>query len=671
MEQVIKYRSNLSKYYFIIGILIICLYMAPYMILRQDSKLRIHDTLDVGISNLVAVARSGNIFKLDGVVNSIMNGLPRSSFVSPFYIVQWLFFLFRPFTAFVINAFIVHLIAFIGMFLLLKKHFIRSEEKIWIVFGCSLSFALLPHMPLLGLSVTGQPLLLYAFLNLRNKEKRFVNYAIIVIFAFYSYLVLSGVFIVCALGILSVVDYLKNKQVNRHFLLGFFVLIAGYGIMEYSLISDIFFKKFISNRTEWNIFWPAYSFKEAVKIAFSDFIHFQTHAYSLHTPILASYSIAMITLFFNRDFLRKYKTILLMALLAAFILSFLICFYIGNGSIPSTPIREIDVALQSLPLFSSLLDILHKYVYFILLLISIPLIVFSIVLFFLTKKNSSPAQDSRLLYLLSIIVFSISLFYGFYTWIGLIPIREKMALLKTFQADRFYFLHPLLWYIIFALSLVIIYKTKPGKYIALFFLVFQAYYLLINNNENYNQWRYNVKAAYYKIVGKSFEPNALTLTYKNYFSENLYKEIKDYISVPQKDYRVVSIGLYPNIATYNGFYTLDAYVAIYPLEYKHKFRKIIENELNKSKYWQKYFDYWGSRCYVFVAELENLWFENKKDDSRKINNLDINTGQLKEMGGAYIFSAFEIVNAEQNKLSFLRVFERNDSPWRIYLYKIK
>jgi hypothetical protein len=276
----------------------------------------------------------------------------------------------------------------------------------------------------------------------------------------------------------------------------------------------------------------------------------------------------------------------------------------------------------------------------------------------------------RLLFILLLTQLGIALLVGFYKWHGFNYLKEHISLLNMFQLERFDSLGPFLWYLIFALSLSLICEIEHGKFIAVTCILFQLYYVLINNNDSCNQLQHNLKAAYHKIKGEHLQHGYYDLTFKEYFSENLYKEIKDYIAVPQKDYRVVSIGLYPNIANFNGFYTLDGYIANYPLEYKHQFRKIIEKELNKSERWRKYFDYWGSRCYVFVSELDKGWFENKKDNHNKINNLDLNTAQLKAMGGKYIFSALEIVNADQNQLALLKIFERDDSPWRVYLYRV-
>ena len=73
-------------------------------------------------------------------------------------------------------------------------------------------------------------------------------------------------------------------------------------------------------------------------------------------------------------------------------------------------------------------------------------------------------------------------------------------------------------------------------------------------------------------------------TFKEFYSEASFMKIKDLIDRPVDSYKVISVGLHPAVAQYNGFNTLDGYFANYPLEYKHEFRKIIENELLSNKF---------------------------------------------------------------------------------------
>ena len=108
--------------------------------------------------------------------------------------------------------------------------------------------------------------------------------------------------------------------------------------------------------------------------------------------------------------------------------------------------------------------------------------------------------------------------------------------------------------------------------------------------------------------------------------------------------------MHPTIAQYNGFYTLDSYQNLYSLEYKNKFREIIADELEKNHRMKNYFDAWGSRCYVFVAELfgkGKCYLNCSKYETDSIDHFEIDTKALSALGGKYIFSAVPINNYEK------------------------
>ncbi|MGG3195280.1 DUF6044 family protein, partial [Priestia aryabhattai] len=96
---------------------------------------------------------------------------------------------------------------------------------------------------------------------------------------------------------------------------------------------------------------------------------------------------------------------------------------------------------------------------------------------------------------------------------------------------------------------------------------------------------------------------------------------------------------------------------------------IIAKELEKNKQLKKYYDEWGSRCYIFVNELGKT-YEFTKDQNIKVRHLQLNTNQFKEMGGRYIFSSVPILNAKDNNLSLLKEFNHKESAWKIYLYQV-
>ena len=238
--------------------------------------------------------------------------------------------------------------------------------------------------------------------------------------------------------------------------------------------------------------------------------------------------------------------------------------------------------------------------------------------------------------------------------------------LKMVQLQRFYWLLPPLFYILFFLVLQEIWKTKI-KALVLVLLVIQ-FTLIFQKNTNFKQF----------IKTQIFGSETNVLTFREFYSEDLYQEINHYIGKPQESYRVASIGLQPASALYNGFYTIDGYYGNYPVDYKHTFYKLIEPELKKNEKLVRRFLDKGS---VVVIMSNNMIarrrggdfvvpYETKDVPNRVINDLQLNTDVLEELNCQYIFSSSEILNNQELSIKFEKYFEREDSPWGVYLYSV-
>ncbi|MBM7553808.1 DUF6044 family protein [Thalassobacillus pellis] len=263
----------------------------------------------------------------------------------------------------------------------------------------------------------------------------------------------------------------------------------------------------------------------------------------------------------------------------------------------------------------------------------------------------SEKRIPKLLLLLTAANAILSLWYGFWYWEGWRVLKDEYMILNTFNFSRYHFLSPLFWYISFGLALSMIAgKLYYGRAFVTLMIIGQVVLLIPLNEE--------VK---YSRIG--------TPTFQEFYSVSLFEEIKNYIGKPASEYEIVSIGMHPTIAQFNGMYTLDTYNTTYPLSYKKKLRKVIKPELEKNETIEHYFDTWGSRLYIYVAELGKNYMFTKQSD-KVIQNLELNTKQLEEMGGDYILSAVPIKNHEENNLKYLKTFENSTSIWQIYLYKI-
>ncbi|ALX50278.1 DUF6044 family protein [Lentibacillus amyloliquefaciens] len=246
----------------------------------------------------------------------------------------------------------------------------------------------------------------------------------------------------------------------------------------------------------------------------------------------------------------------------------------------------------------------------------------------------------------------LSLWYAFWYWEGWRIVKDNFMIANTFNFSRIHFLDPMIWYIALALALWILWKhIRFGKTFVILVLIAQTLSLFWLNEE----------VKYDRLN----QP-----TYAEFYSEELFESIEDYIGREQSEYRVVSIAMHPTVAQFNGFYTLDTYNNSFPLEYKHQFREIIAPELAKNASLENYFDTWGGRIYMYVAELGENYIFTKNSD-KTLDNLDINTDALNDMGGDYVLSALPIENHDENQLAFERSFENNESIYKIYLYRVE
>jgi len=135
-------------------------------------------------------------------------------------------------------------------------------------------------------------------------------------------------------------------------------------------------------------------------------------------------------------------------------------------------------------------------------------------------------------------------------------------------------------------------------------------------------------------------------TFERYYKFEDYKYIKNIV----QEKRLMSVGLDPMVAVMNNIKVIDGYHTIYPKDYKIKFRKIIETELQKDKDLKKYYDTWGNRVYAF--------YSNK-------NNLLLNYQEVKKIGAEYIIASFEINN---NQLEM--ICSKCNKSSNLFLYKI-
>ncbi|PIQ48577.1 MAG: hypothetical protein COW03_09330 [Cytophagales bacterium CG12_big_fil_rev_8_21_14_0_65_40_12] len=232
------------------------------------------------------------------------------------------------------------------------------------------------------------------------------------------------------------------------------------------------------------------------------------------------------------------------------------------------------------------------------------------------------------------------------------PIRTQLSqipLIGMVQLDRFYFLLPFLTLVIFTLGMYYIRFPK-----ALIFKVIIVLALIANSFLFELNWNSTIRDI--------FGMNNFKSTYHDFYRIKLMTQVKTYLE--NEDYqRVMSFGMHPAVAIYNGIRSADGYLANYSLESKHRFAEVIENEIAKNEDLESYFLRWGSRAYLYNAQIFNEFDFLKPDQSFKN---DFNYKAIDSMGVDYILSVVRILDEQ---LALETQFQEGDEI--IYIYSIK
>lgn len=543
-----------------VALLIIGLYLSPLVILGENAHIRVHDNLDSNLAWYKTLAESGEIFgSPTATIPQVINGLPRNTFGSELTGIVWLFALFPTMVAYTISQVITRYIAFLGMYLLLRDHFINERKWAVIRVGVALSFALTPFWPSGMLSTLGMPLALWAFLNIRAGKRTWKNVIVLTLLPLYSSIVLGFFFFLSAMGLFWFIDSVGRKRWNLRFIGAIAYMTLIYFLVEYRLVYSFLFSTELNSRDEY--LHARLSLFRVFRLTLKNYLLGHTHVMTVHGLII--FPITMMGLYV----VIRYR------------------------------------------LWST----------------------------------------ERVFIVFFVLNFLLSLWYSIWFYKGWKPITERFHFMDTFNFARYHFLRPMVIYICFALGLKILWhRYKEWKQLVYLFLIAQIVLLGLFNDEIIHRKKPSVR---------------------EFYAVEQFTEIKDYINKPLDEYRVVSIGIHPAIAQYNGFYTLDTYNNFYPLSYKHKFRRIIEKELAKNNKIRTYFDEWGGRCYIFTAQLGKSYMI-KKSSKKKLKNLELNMQPFKQLGGEYVLSALPINNSDENRMVLEKVFESRESAWKIYLYKV-
>lgn len=249
-----------------------------------------------------------------------------------------------------------------------------------------------------------------------------------------------------------------------------------------------------------------------------------------------------------------------------------------------------------------------------------------------------------------------------------LEIRESVGgALKTFQADRLYFTFPFLWMLLAALLLqcmVEIGKAYPKKLVWVICIMTSLGMAGGVGVQMFKDGTLNRNLRFLLVDGYQ------RMNWESIYMEDVFDEIEEAIGKDKATYSVVSVGIYPSIALYNGFTCADGYSNNYSLEYKKAFRQMIAGELEKNEAIREYFDEWGNRCYMVTA-VTGYDMTVSKGSGLQFEDLDYNLDAMRHLNVQYIFSAAPITDEEfSGMLLGEGPFTDEKSHYAVWVYAI-
>ena len=320
--------------------------------------------------------------------------------------------------------------------------------------------------------------------------------------------------------------------------------------------------------------------------------------------------IVVLLLFFKRRYEKFYKNFILISFvfLSAILISNINIIYsvLFDGPFHRNEWIKEPIAFNSLfqSIFVGMLDLnFNPTKYHIGLGLPNTVLQLSVLIFSLFSIKN------RLIYKTLIILFSISLFSSL--------IRTELFLeflnISNIKIYNFTYLKD---YQVFFYCLLIMFILNNNFKLKNYFILLIFFSLIAM------QVNSSIGPIYKKYLKK--ENNFRNFyTFDGYYLPNEYKKIKKIV----KDKRVVSVGFDPMVAIINDIKTIDGYHNLYPLHYKHKFKKIIIAELEKDIFWKNYFNNYGSRLYAIVKDPGDI----------KINFIE-----AKKLGAEYVISKYSL-----------------------------
>ena len=222
-------------------------------------------------------------------------------------------------------------------------------------------------------------------------------------------------------------------------------------------------------------------------------------------------------------------------------------------------------------------------------------------------------------------------------------LESSVPQLTGFEFARTAYFNTFLWYALFALILLRLFKAGTVRYRALLarVLACAAAIVVMFLPQVYNDFYYTVYNHAFRIL-KHRETS--TVNYREFYSAELFRRI-----LADMDYQgewSAAYGFHPGILNYNGIASVDGYLGMYPQSYKETWQRVEAPAFAGSPSLKSYFDGWGARVCLYSGSDENTYAPLRVmalSDERLL----VDRAQLQALDCRYLFSRILLSNAEE------------------------
>ena len=595
-----------------LSLLTLVYYLSP--LLHGHFYVPYFDNLDSNVIWYKIIAESGKIFaENNATIPNMMNGLPRSTYPSEFNLIVWMYHFWGAKHAYILNEIMIHITAFFSMYLFLKKYIVVPDKSYGLVpvYVGSLYFALLPFWSGAGLTVAILPLVTYALLNIKNRQDHLWEWIFLALLPLYSSFIFLYMFYIILAGIYLLWDTIRHKRLNIRFFAALILMGVSFLISEYRLVLAMFFEHgFVSHRTEFQIFFNEKlldTYRKAHQFFISGHL---SHLSGLQYHYLLPFIIFSMIVSLIKRRLSGGESLILW-------LQFATSLWVGLWNILLTQIYTLGL-----------------------------LTLLSIIVYAFSPKGKTVAA-------LMILQILLALFSSIQIYENASSLAELFPILKELNIIRIAFIQPFLWAIMLGYATMILFKTL--RYTEIGIVLFMLLQIVLSIQESFYQ----------------STPKKEYASFESYYAPKLFAALKQQIPEPLHTVHFVSYGLEPAVLLYNGLYTVDGYSVNYPLSYKHRFRKVIADFLDRSESnaTRKLYDDWGGKVYILTTPSEMMYYQK----GIVVERLSFDVRALCALHTDYFLSSHQLSKATASEYNMILkgAFYGEADSWDLFLYRLK